>query len=124
MRYKVTARTESLVAELATLAEAAEDRLALASAEAQREWEAFRFRWPSQVELRKGTIAFSDDELAIMRSKVERLVSILGAAESARPSNAEIPTVDRRATAAVRLAPSGDGDRSGVADDAFGAFLS
>jgi hypothetical protein len=86
MRYAVTARTESLVAELASLAEAAEDRLALASAEAQREWEAVRFRWPSEVELREGTIAFSDDDLALMRSKVTRFVSILGAQESSRSS--------------------------------------
>jgi hypothetical protein len=121
MRYKVTARTESLVAELATLAEVAEDRLAFASAEAQREWEAFRFRWPSQVELRKGIIALSDDEVAIMRSKAKRFVSILGAAESARRSNAGIRAVDRRAAADLRLdlAPSGPG----VPDDALGALL-
>jgi len=64
------------------LAEAAEDRLALASAEAQREWEAVRFRWPSEVELRKGTIALSDDDLVLMRAKVMRFVSILGAVAS------------------------------------------
>jgi hypothetical protein len=103
MRYTVTPRTESLVAELATLAEAAEDRLALASAEAQREWEAVRFRWPSEVELRKGIIELSDDDLALMTSKVTRFVSILGAAESARSSNSEIPTVDRRLGANLRL---------------------
>ena len=82
MRYTVTSRTKSLVAELSMLAEAAEDRLALASAEAQREWEAVRFRWPSEVELRKGTIALSDDDLVLMRAKVMRFVSILGAAAS------------------------------------------
>jgi len=82
MRYTVTSRTKSLVAELSMLAEAAEDRLALASAEAQREWQAVRFRWPSEVELRKGTIALSDDDLVLMRAKVMRFVSILGAAAS------------------------------------------
>ena len=80
MKYTVTSRTKSLVAELSSLAEAAEDRLALASAEAQREWKAVRFRWPSEVELRKGIIALSDDELVLMRTKVMRFVSILGAA--------------------------------------------
>lgn len=82
MRYTVTSRTKSLVAELSMLAEAAEDRLALASAEAQREWEAVRFLWPSEVELRRGTIALSDDDLVLMRAKVMRFVSILGAAAS------------------------------------------
>jgi hypothetical protein len=103
MRYAVTSRTESLVAELVGLAEAAQDRLALASAEAQREWEAVRFRWPSEVELRKGVIELSDDDLAVMRSKVMRFVSILGAVASARSSNAEIPTVERRAGANLRI---------------------
>jgi hypothetical protein len=82
MRYTVTSRTTSLVAELSTLAEAAEGRLALASAEAQREWKAVRFLWPSEVELRKGIIALSDDELVLMRAKVMRFVSILTAAAS------------------------------------------
>jgi hypothetical protein len=41
------------------------------------------------VELRKGIIELSDDDLAVMRSKVMRFVSILGAAESARSSNTE-----------------------------------
>ena len=95
--------------------------MAFASAEAQGEWEAFRFRWPSQVELRKGIIALSDDELAIMRSKLKRFVSILGAAESAHRSRAEIRTVDRRAAADLRrdLAPSGPG----VPDVTLGALL-
>ena len=103
MRYTVTSRTESLVAELASLAETAEDRLALASAEAQREWQAVRLRWPSEVELHKGIIELSDDDLALMRSKVIRFVTILGAAESARSSKVEIPTVDTRVRANPRL---------------------
>jgi hypothetical protein len=77
MRYTVTARTEKLVADLARLAEAAENRLALASAAAQREWKAVRFQWPSEVDLRTGVIELSDDELERMRSKVRRFVSIL-----------------------------------------------
>lgn len=80
MKYTVTARTETLVADLASLAEAAEDRLALASAAARSEWEAVRFRWPSEIELRNGIITLSDDELELMRSKVMRFVSILEAA--------------------------------------------
>jgi hypothetical protein len=98
-----------LVAELASLAEAAEKRLSLASADAQMEWQAARSRWPSQVELREGVVALSDDELAVMRSKVKRFVSILGAAVSAQPANAEIRAVDRRTAADLRLdfAPSG-----------------
>ena len=120
MRYKVTDRTEALVAELANLAEGAKDRLALASAEAQREWEAFRVRWPSKNELRKGIIALSDDELSLMRSKVERFVSILVAMESARPSDAEIRTVVRRAAANFPLDLVPSGERSGIPDDADG----
>jgi hypothetical protein len=120
MRYKVTNRTEALVAELAILAEGAKDRLALASAEAQREWEVFRVRWPSEIELRKGIIALSDDELSFMRSKVERFVSILGAMESARSSNAEIRTVGRRVVSNFRIDLMPSGERSGVPDDVDG----
>jgi hypothetical protein len=103
MRYTVTSRTESLVAELSSLAKAADDRLALASAEAQMEWEAVRFRWPSEVELRKGMIALSDDDLVLMRAKVMRFVSILGAAASVRSSNAQSQEVDRHSDADLRL---------------------
>lgn len=77
MRYIVTARTERLVADLARLAEAAENGLALASAAAQREWKTVRFQWPSSVDLRTGVIKLSDDELERMRFKVKRFVSIL-----------------------------------------------
>jgi hypothetical protein len=87
MRYTVTPRTTSLVAELSSLAEAAEERLALASAEAKMEWEAVRCRWPSAVELRQGIVALSDDDLVLMRAKVMRFVSILGEAAAARSSN-------------------------------------
>jgi len=124
MRYKVTARTEWLVAELDHLADAAKVRVALASTEAQREWEAFRLRWPSEVELRRGNIALSDDELALMRSKVERFVSILGTMESGRPSNAEVRTAGSHAAGNFRLDLAPSRDRSGVPDDALGGFPS
>ena len=91
MKYTVTCRTTSLVAELSSLAEAAEDRLALASAEAQKEWEAVRLRWPSEVELRQGRIALSDDDLVLMRAKVMRFVSILAAAASVGSSSPQRP---------------------------------
>jgi hypothetical protein len=55
-----------------------------------------------------------------MRSKVERFVSILGAMESARPSNAEIRTVGRRAATNLRLDLVPSGERSRVPDDADG----
>ena len=72
------------------LLQAAEDLLALASPAAQREWEALRFQWPSEVDLRKGIIALSDDELELMRSKALRFVRILEAAGSTRTSNARV----------------------------------
>jgi hypothetical protein len=122
MRYKVTTRTESLVAELAGLAEAAEDRLGLASAEAQREWAAVRFCWPSEGDLRSGIIALSDDELALIRSKVGRFVSILGAMEL-RSSITESRTVARRAAANLRLDLAPSREQSGVPDDALSGFL-
>ena len=79
-------------------------------------------RWPSEIELRKGIIALSDDELSLMRSKVKRFVSILGAMESAHPSNAEMRTVGRRAAPNFRVDLVLSGERSGVPDDA-GGFL-
>jgi hypothetical protein len=102
MRYPVTSRTKSLVAELASLAEAADGRLARASADAQREWKALRYRWPTEDELGKGIVELSDDDLEVMRSKVMRFVSILGAAgpavinrrdpQARPPGGAEPPT--------------------------------
>ena len=83
MRYTVTERTEKLVADLASLAAAADNRLNLASAAAQKEWEAVRFQWPSEVDLRTGAVALSDEELERMRAKVMRFVRILESAGSA-----------------------------------------
>src|SRR5579872_6877748 len=103
MRYPVTSRTKSLVAELASLAEAADGRLARASADAQREWKALRYRWPTEDELGKGIVELSDDDLAVMRSKVMRFVSILGAAGPARSPIAEIPRLDLQGVPSRRL---------------------
>jgi hypothetical protein len=112
-----------LVADLASLAEAAEDRLALASAEARREWEGFRFRLPSEVELRRGTLALSDDELARMRSKIKRLLSILAAEELARSSDVEIRRIDRHANANHGLDLAESGEQPSVPDNVLGGVL-
>ena len=96
MRHAVTARTERLLADLARLADAAEDRLSLASTGAQREWQAMRYRWPSEVDFREGTIALSDQDLELMRSKVMRFVSILEAARTTRVSTVEARSVELR----------------------------
>ena len=106
MRYAVTAQTERLLADLASLADAAEDRLSFASAAAQREWEAMRYRWPSEVDLRDGSIALSDHQLELMRSKVMRFVSILEAARRTLFLKATARTVEPRVCGQLRCEPA------------------
>jgi hypothetical protein len=75
---KVTDRTESLVVELAALAERVDDHLlSAASPHAREEWDALRRRWPSTADVAAGAVTVSDDELDVMIGKVRRFRSIL-----------------------------------------------
>ena len=87
MRHKITLETTRILKELARLAEGLQERLPSVSPEARREWEELRLQWPSKLEVRHGTVALSDEELAIMESKVKRFHDILAARSS---SNADL----------------------------------
>jgi len=77
MRHKITSRTVSLLAELVELGESIESHLAVASPAARDEWQNQRLRWPSEIEMRQGSVALSDEELEVMRAKVKRFNDIL-----------------------------------------------
>ena len=77
MRHKITSKTVSLIAEMVQLGESVEAHLWVASPAARDEWRSQRLRWPSEIELRQGSIALSDDELEVMRAKVKRFNEIL-----------------------------------------------
>lgn len=87
MRYKITNDTGRILNELARLAQGLQDHLPSISAEARREWEELRIRWPSECEVRQGTVVLSYDELAIMESKVRRFHDILATRSSSPPDS-------------------------------------
>jgi hypothetical protein len=69
--------------------------LGRASAAARDEWALQRAVWPSDDDLRRGTIDFTDEDLEALRAKVRRFAEILSghavdwrSTESASPSHA------------------------------------
>jgi hypothetical protein len=80
MRYKVTSKTPEIVRDLDRLAALVAPYLGFASPAASREWEAFRGLWPSDEDLREGTMAVSEADLESMPAKVRRFGEILRAA--------------------------------------------
>jgi hypothetical protein len=80
MMHKATAQTEHLVTELGVLArEIDAGPITLASDAARDEWVVLRGQWPSENDVNAGIVALSDEELAMMVSKVRRFKQILQA---------------------------------------------
>ena len=77
MRYKVTPRTHDIVGELNQLAVQVLPHLGVASSAARAEWDAVRALWPSDDDLRQGTMALSDVDLEWIAAKVRRFGEIL-----------------------------------------------
>ena len=86
MKYTITRETSRILKELTKLAESLQEQLPSISPEARSEWDELRLRWPSELEVRQGTIALTEDELSIMESKVRRFHDIL-TARSSSPRN-------------------------------------
>jgi hypothetical protein len=87
MKYTITRETSRIVDELTRLAECLQEHLPSISSEARREWEELRLRWPSELDIRQGTVGLTNDELAIMESKVRRFHDILAARAASPPGS-------------------------------------
>jgi hypothetical protein len=85
MHFKTTATTTKLLDDLNRLGAEIEPRLDQVSAAARGEWRELRSRLPTAHDIQKGVSSVSDEELAVMRSKVLRFRELLGARRIANP---------------------------------------
>jgi hypothetical protein len=77
MMHLISAHGQRILEELEILRAEARSLLDVASVNARAEWEKLETRFPSDLEIRGGLIAFSSPELAEMRTKVRRFRDIL-----------------------------------------------
>jgi len=78
MQFEVTPKIGRLVEEFRLLAEDLHSYwLAAASEEARAEWRAFLNDWPTDLEVRRGLVGRSEDDLAWMLAKAKRFRAIL-----------------------------------------------
>ena len=77
LKHKVTPRTESLGRALRTMSAEIEPGLHLVSQAARDEWESLQRVWPSDIQLREGTIALTEIELGTIEAKVRRFRDIV-----------------------------------------------
>jgi hypothetical protein len=77
MMHPISAHGRRILEELDILCVEARGLLDVASVNARAEWDKMETRFPSDLEIRGGFIAFSSPELAEMRSKVRRFRDIL-----------------------------------------------
>jgi hypothetical protein len=88
MQFEVTPKIERLVKEFRLLAEDLHhDWLAGASEEARAEWQSFMNDWPTDLDVRRGLVMRSEDDLARMLAKAKRFRAIL--ARNAPPASRE-----------------------------------
>ncbi len=78
MRFKMTPTTNRLLEDLNLLSLDIEPRLELVSAAARAEWREMRSRVPTAQDIAAGFSPISDEQLAVMRSKVIRFRELLG----------------------------------------------
>jgi hypothetical protein len=77
MKHPISPHGRRILEELKVLRTEARSLLDVASASARAEWEKLETRFPSDLEIRGGLIAFSSPELDEMRSKIRRFRDIL-----------------------------------------------
>ena len=77
MRYRTTLATRKLLEDLNHLSVDVEHRLDLASAAARGEWREIRSRFPTAQEMDAGFTAISEEDLLVMRAKIQRFREIL-----------------------------------------------
>ena len=102
MRHTVTAKVERLVRGLRAISHEIEPQVQLVSQAARDEWRALQAAWPSDEELRQGTVALTEDELEAIEVKVRRFRQIL---QSLGSTVALRTTGPRRAAVRARRAP-------------------
>jgi hypothetical protein len=87
MMHPLSPHGRRILEELNILRGEARSLLDVASANARAEWEKLETRFPSDLEIRGGLIAFSCPELDEMRAKVRRFRDILSGSSPHWPSD-------------------------------------
>jgi hypothetical protein len=77
VRHTVTAEVEQLVRALRAISYEIEPQVQLVSEAARDEWRSLQAAWPSDQELREGTIALTEDQLEVMEVKALRFRQIV-----------------------------------------------
>jgi hypothetical protein len=94
MTIGVTARMERLVLTLREMSQEIEPELHVVSQMARDEWRSLQGTWPSESQLREGTMELTEEQLEAIAAKARRFKDIVHGLASSHPSEPQLHSLD------------------------------